>query len=323
MSEDRGREGNFRRNVLENLVAAKMPKYTRAGLLSWAGLRHFAKELCRRVTLDNTRLDANAFDLSGGNQQKIFFARALGNKEPGVILINEPTHGVDVGARAEIYRLLREFCEMDYILLMASSDLEEVVGIADTVVTMYRGKMVSTYQRGRISSLCHFGRHTHQPKTTEWLVSIKQPASQSWLQVRAHFSGSARTRMAVTRAVVLIALLIWAALTPSFLSAPSLTALLTTASVIGCLSAGMTFITISGNVMSFALGATAASSAVVLLLLLNAAGLIPAFIGALLFGASARRIPRLNCGVDPRKSDHRLNCSECSDLRRFYMVDRQ
>ena len=57
-----------------------------------------------------------------------------------MILINEPTHGVDVGARAEIYRLLREFCAMDYVLLMTSSDLEEVVGIADTVVTMYRGK---------------------------------------------------------------------------------------------------------------------------------------------------------------------------------------
>ena len=92
--------------------------------------------------------------------------------------------------------------------------------------------------------------------------------------------------MATTRAIVLVALLIWAALTPSFLSAPSLTALLTTASVIGCLSAGMTFITISGNVMSFALGATAASSAVVFLLLLNATGLVPALIGALLFGGA-------------------------------------
>ena len=117
-------------------------------------------------------------------------------------------------------------------------------------------------------------------------MSVEQPASQSWLQIRAHFGGLARTRMATTRAIVLVALLIWAALTPSFLSAPSLTALLTTASVIGCLSAGMTFITISGNVMSFALGATAASSAVVFLLLLNAAGLIPALIGALLFGGA-------------------------------------
>jgi len=104
--------------------------------------------------------------------------------------------------------------------------------------------------------------------------------------MQAHFAGLARSPMATTRAVVLGALLIWAFLTPSFLSAPSLTALLTTASVIGCLSAGMTFITISGNVMSFALGATAAASAVVFLSLLNAAGLVPALIGALLFGGA-------------------------------------
>jgi len=161
VSEDRGRDGIFRRNVLENLVAAKLPKYTRAGLLSWAGLRRLGRELCRRVTLDERRLGANAFDLSGGNQQKILFARALGNEEPGVILINEPTHGVDVGARAEIYRLLREFCAMDYVLLMASSDLEEVVGIADTVVTMYRGKMVSRYQRGRINMSAILADITH------------------------------------------------------------------------------------------------------------------------------------------------------------------
>ena len=63
-----------------------------------------------------------------------------------MILINEPTRGVDVGARAEIYRLLREFCRRGYVLLMTSSDLEEVVGISDIVVTLYRGKIVSTYQ---------------------------------------------------------------------------------------------------------------------------------------------------------------------------------
>ena len=161
VSEDRGREGIFRRNVLENLVAAKMPKYTRVGFLSWAGLRRLGRELCRRVMLDDRRLNANAFDLSGGNQQKILFARSLGNKEPGVLLINEPTHGVDVGARAEIYRLLRDFCAMDYVLLIASSDLEEVVGIADIVVTMYRGKMVSRYQRGGINMSAILADITH------------------------------------------------------------------------------------------------------------------------------------------------------------------
>jgi ribose transport system ATP-binding protein/rhamnose transport system ATP-binding protein len=157
VSEDRGREGIFRRNVLENLVAVKMPKYTRAGLLS-GGVTSFRQELCRRVTLTthaSTPMRRPAAAIS-----KYSFARAPETKSR-VILINEPTHGVDVGARAEIYRLLREFCEMDYILLMASSDLEEVVGIADTVVTMYRGKMVSTYHRGRISMSAILADITH------------------------------------------------------------------------------------------------------------------------------------------------------------------
>ncbi len=89
---------------------------------------------------------------------------------------------------------------------------------------------------------------------------------------------------AIARALLLAALVMWALATPSFLSLPSLTALLTTASVIGCLAGGMTFITISGNIMSFALGATAAASAVVFVKILNAVGFLPALIGTLLFG---------------------------------------
>lgn len=90
--------------------------------------------------------------------------------------------------------------------------------------------------------------------------------------------------MAVARAALLGSLLIWAILTPSFLSMPSLTALMNTASVVGCIAAGMTFITIGGAIMSFALGATAAASAFLFVTFLNIGGLIPAFIGALLFG---------------------------------------
>jgi ribose transport system ATP-binding protein/rhamnose transport system ATP-binding protein len=64
--------------------------------------------------------------------------------------MNEPTRGVDVGARAEIYRLIREFCDRGYCVVMASSDLEEVLGMADAVVTMYRGGQVGRYRRGDV-----------------------------------------------------------------------------------------------------------------------------------------------------------------------------
>ncbi|HVB82357.1 MAG TPA: sugar ABC transporter ATP-binding protein [Candidatus Binataceae bacterium] len=166
VSEDRAAEGIFNRSVLENLVASRVTDHASCGFVSWPSLRRFAAQLCAEVTVDRGRLGAQAFDLSGGNQQKLLFARALGGSKPGVILINEPTRGVDVGARAEIYRLLREFCQRGYVLLMTSSDLEEVVGISDTVLTLYRGEIVSTYQHSRIDMTDILADITH-PVTTK------------------------------------------------------------------------------------------------------------------------------------------------------------
>ena len=88
--------------------------------------------------------------LSGGNQQKLLFARALARGGPCIVLMNEPTRGVDVGARADIYRLMRELCDQGFSLIVASSDLEEVAGIADIAVTMYRGAIVGRYERDAI-----------------------------------------------------------------------------------------------------------------------------------------------------------------------------
>jgi ABC-type sugar transport system ATPase subunit len=65
--------------------------------------------------------------------------------------MNEPTRGVDVGARAEIYRLIRQFCEQGHCLVMASSDIEEVIGMSDIIISMYRGRQVARYCRGEVS----------------------------------------------------------------------------------------------------------------------------------------------------------------------------
>jgi len=64
----------------------------------------------------------------------------------------EPTRGVDVGARAEIYRIMREMCDQGFALVMTSSDLEEVAGMADIVITMYRGRQVALYRRREIAT---------------------------------------------------------------------------------------------------------------------------------------------------------------------------
>ena len=152
LSEDRAAEGLFyMMTVLDNLVATRLGAYARLGVLSWPGLRRIGARLAERGGVDRSRLRAPAINLSGGNQQKLLFGRTLERAQPGVLLMNEPTRGIDVGARAEIYRLMRELCELGYALIMTSSDLEEVVGMADIVVTMYRGRVVARYDRARVA----------------------------------------------------------------------------------------------------------------------------------------------------------------------------
>jgi ABC-type sugar transport system ATPase subunit len=138
-------------SVLDNLVATRLDASARLGILSWSALRQMGADLANRVGVDRQRLKSQAITLSGGNQQKLLFGRALASVEPGVLLMNEPTRGIDVGARAEIYRIMRELCDRGAALIMTSSDLEEVVGVADIVITLYRGRVVARYEREQIA----------------------------------------------------------------------------------------------------------------------------------------------------------------------------
>jgi ABC-type sugar transport system ATPase subunit len=147
VSDDRAAEGLFpQMTVLDNLVATRLDASARMGVLSWPALRRMGAGLAERVGIDRRRLKSQSITLSGGNQQKLLFERALASAEPGVLLMNEPTRGIDVGARAEIYRIMRELCDDGAALIMTSSDLEEVVGIADIVITLYRGAVVARYE---------------------------------------------------------------------------------------------------------------------------------------------------------------------------------
>jgi ABC-type sugar transport system ATPase subunit len=152
LSEDRAGEGIFhQRSVLENLLAGRFDAHRHLRVLDWLALKRAGTQLAERVAVDRRRLGVAASKLSGGNQQKLLFGRAIARPHPGVLLMNEPTRGIDVGARADIYRIMRELCALGYALIMTSSELEEVVGIADIVVTMYRGRAVARYERDAIA----------------------------------------------------------------------------------------------------------------------------------------------------------------------------
>jgi ribose transport system ATP-binding protein/rhamnose transport system ATP-binding protein len=152
ISGDRAEEGVFQHlTVYDNLVATRLGQYSTFGFLNRFALKKNARELATRVGVDQRRMRAIASELSGGNQQKLAFGRCIDNRRGGVLVMSEPTRGIDVGARADIYRIMRDFCSQGYTIVMTSSDLEEIVGLADIAVTMYRGKQVATYERDAIT----------------------------------------------------------------------------------------------------------------------------------------------------------------------------
>ncbi|WP_213958863.1 sugar ABC transporter ATP-binding protein [Variovorax sp. dw_954] len=146
VSGDRAGEGIFvNQTVADNLVATRLPRRSRWGLVNRAALRTEAGQLAEGVTLNRARLSSLASELSGGNQQKIAFGRYVDDPDTRVIVMIEPTRGIDVGARAEIYKLMRALCARGYGILVASTDFSEVLGLSDAIVTMYRGTIVGRY----------------------------------------------------------------------------------------------------------------------------------------------------------------------------------
>jgi rhamnose transport system ATP-binding protein len=99
-----------------------------------------------RLGIRTASLDAPAGNLSGGNQQKVALARWLAT-EPSVIILDEPTQGVDVGAKAEIHRLMGELAGRGMAILMISSELPEVLGMSDRIAVMHQGRIAGTLDR--------------------------------------------------------------------------------------------------------------------------------------------------------------------------------
>jgi ABC-type sugar transport system ATPase subunit len=136
-------------------------------LLSRRKLQRSANKLAAAVGINQQRLASPVRELSGGNQQKIAIGRSLMTQDGGTLLMIEPSRGVDVGARADIYELMRQLCRRGFSILMSSTDIEEVVGMSDTVITMYRGSKVAQYDRDEIDRRRILSDILHQARADE------------------------------------------------------------------------------------------------------------------------------------------------------------
>jgi len=105
-----------------------------------------ATDICTRLNVKAPSIEDRVINLSGGNQQKVVLAKWLG-LEPKLLIFDEPTRGVDVGAKAEIYALMRQLANTGVAILMISSDMEEVLHISDRVAVMHEGALTGILDR--------------------------------------------------------------------------------------------------------------------------------------------------------------------------------
>jgi ribose transport system ATP-binding protein len=141
-SDDRKRDGVFAvRNLVENLSAPVIDRVSRFGLMNRRAETTHTQAVAQQFNIDINGLGRLAGNLSGGNQQKVALGKWIGIS-PSLLIVEEPTRGVDVGARAEIYRHLRAQTARGLAILFASSDTHEVLGLADTIGTFFQGEMV-------------------------------------------------------------------------------------------------------------------------------------------------------------------------------------
>jgi ribose transport system ATP-binding protein len=129
--------------VYRNITVSSMNRFARGGFLSGRAEREAAAELVKALDVRPVGVDWPVRNLSGGNQQKVVLARWL-MRDCRVLLLDEPTRGVDVGARSEIYALVRRLAASGVAIVLVSSEVEEVLGLADRVVVMREGRAVHT-----------------------------------------------------------------------------------------------------------------------------------------------------------------------------------
>ncbi len=139
--EDRKHQGLILHlTVAGNLGLAHLDRFTRFGIVDNDALHGFARETAKRLDIRLSSLDVETETLSGGNQQKVVLGKWLA-RTPAVLFLDEPTRGIDVGAKVEIYHFINQLKEQGIAVVAVSSDLPEVIGIADRVLVMRRGRL--------------------------------------------------------------------------------------------------------------------------------------------------------------------------------------
>lgn len=147
LTEDRRRSGIIpMRSVRENTTISSLDRYYRSGRYFKKKELEEVREACDSMNVKTPSLDAHISTLSGGNQQKVLLARWL-LRNPRILILDEPTRGIDVGAKKEIYQLMTAFAKRGNGIIMVSSEMPELIGMCDRICVLHEGRMTGELHR--------------------------------------------------------------------------------------------------------------------------------------------------------------------------------
>lgn len=151
ITEDRKNQGLFlKMSVRENISAASLEKVTKNMLIRKSNEYVNGKKLIKKLNIKVSDIEQKMNSLSGGNQQKVLFAKWL-NIDPKIIIMDEPTRGIDVGAKAEMHIMIRKLAESGIGVIVISSELPEIIGMCDRVIVMHEGKITGEVSNNNIT----------------------------------------------------------------------------------------------------------------------------------------------------------------------------
>jgi rhamnose transport system ATP-binding protein len=149
--EDRGRQGAIRGlPIFQNVTLPSLTRTSRAGFLRLAEEFRLSRDYTQRLDLRASSLDQELGLLSGGNQQKVVIAKWLATK-PRVIILDEPTKGIDIGSKAAVHEFMAELAAEGLAVIMVSSEIPEVLGMSDRVIVMREGRIIDEVTGDRMT----------------------------------------------------------------------------------------------------------------------------------------------------------------------------
>ena len=230
---------------------ADLGRFVRGPLINGRSEREAAREQLRAINTKPDDPDRLARELSGGNQQKVVLARWLMH-ECRVLLLDEPTRGVDVGAKQEIYRLIAELAKTGIAVVMVSSETEELLGLSTRILVMREGTVVAELDgaardRGR-AALARRRAHRHITTAGGGNVSTA-PAAGRRFPALPFGGGRIELQEYALVGVVVLLLVVGAILEPdAFLTKDNMLNVLRQASIVGVVAIGMTFVIATGGI---------------------------------------------------------------------------